>query len=135
MKDLTKTAALKQRTRTQNNEFQPQSAPWWPKLLLIAQAEGSEALEVHLLIYNKTFHGFLLLYFLSLDVDSRGCTPHRCPVSGIPCMPDLPVSTVSINLVSRACSSSSTSLSSPGFPQQTISLSFLTFSRALAGYL
>lgn len=140
MKDLRKTAALTQRTRTQNNEFQPQGAPWWPNLLLIAQTRrfrstGSTFIYILYTIYIYTFHGLILLYFHSLDVD---WTRHRCPPlghSGIPCMLDLPLFTVSINLVPRACSSSSTSLSSPGFPQQTISLPFLTFSRALAGYL
>lgn len=45
---------------------------------------------------------------------------------------------IAINLVPSACCSSSTSsssLSSAGFTQQIISLSFLTFSRGIAGYL
>lgn len=88
MKALTKTAALTQRTRTQNNELQPQSAPWWPNLLLISQVRrftSTGSMFTHTSIYLYFYIFFLWTWIpvavLHTDVPARplGYSVHAGP--------------------------------------------------------
>lgn len=94
MKDLTKTAALIQRTHTQNNEFQPQRAPWWPNLPLSAQMQRFTSTEntftqihqdlswIYTFIFSFFGHGFLWLYSTQMSpTRPLGYSVHAGPAS------------------------------------------------------